>query len=118
MEWVDPYAGFRYSTDTVIVDAAHQAEKLSACGIDAGVFDNDVDPAFYIGLAIHAGINSGISAEGNINMSNTVIQHRPVALGESLTVDGEIVAVEDVPRTIVGAVLGAVVYKFLGGSED
>ncbi len=98
MEWVDPHAGFRYVTDTVTVDAAHQAEKLGACGIDAGVFATDVDPAFYIGLAIHAGINSGISAEGNINMSNTIIQHRPVRLGETLTVDGEIVAVDEVPR--------------------
>ncbi len=98
MDWVDPYAGFRYVTDTVSVDTAHQAEKLGACGIEAGIFGGDVDPAFYIGLAIHAGINSGISAEGNINMSNTIIQHRPVALGEILTVDGEIVAVDEVPR--------------------
>ena len=54
------------------------------------VFGEDVDPAFFIGLAIHAGIDSGISAEGNINMLQRMIQHRPAKLDEPLTVRGEI----------------------------
>ena len=66
--WHEPKAGFQYLPDTVSVTSEHQAEKLDACGIDAGVFGGQVDPAFFIGIAIHAGIRSGISAEGNINM--------------------------------------------------
>ena len=96
--WVEPHAGFAYLRDEVVVAADHQADKLAGCGIGPSVFGNCVDPAFYIGLAIHAGIKSGISAEGNINMANTIIQHRPVALGEVLTVQGKITAVDDVPR--------------------
>ena len=34
--WVSPEAGFQYLPDTVSVTAEHQAEKLDACGIDAG----------------------------------------------------------------------------------
>ena len=65
--WHEPEAGFQYLPDTVSVTGEHQAEKLDACGIDASLFGGQVDPAFLIGIAIHAGIRSGISAEGNIN---------------------------------------------------
>ncbi len=97
-DWVEPHAGFKYLSDEVTVARDHQLEKLTACGIDGGVFGDCVDPAFYIGIAIHAGIKSGISAEGNINMANTIVQHRPVRLGETLNVRGEITAVKEVPR--------------------
>ena len=96
--WREPAAGFRYRTDTVVVEAAHQQDKLGACGIDAAVFGRAVDPSFFIGLAIHAGIESGISAEGNVNMLQSLVQHRPAELGEPLTVRGEIRAVTEVPR--------------------
>ena len=97
-EWLEPVAGFTYREDVIEVSAAHQAEKHGACGIDTLVFDNFVDPAFFIGIAIHAGIRSGISAEGNVNMLQSLIQHRPALLGEALTVRGEISAVNEVPR--------------------
>ena len=98
--WVMPYKGFNYLPDTVAVTAGHQVDKLLACGIDAEIFAGYVDPAFFIGIAIHAGISSGISAEGNINMLQRLIQHRPAKLGEALTVKGEITAVTQVPRGI------------------
>lgn len=98
IEWREPHAGFKYLPDEVTVTREHQAEKLSACGIDGEIFGGTVDPSFFIGLAIHAGIRSGISAEGNVNMLQSLIQHRPVALGESLTVQGSITAVTEVPR--------------------
>ena len=96
--WVVPHQGFNYLPDTVAVTAAHQVDKLLACGIDADIFAGQVDPAFFIGIAIHAGINSGISAEGNINMLQSLRMHRPVLLGEELEVKGQIVAVTEVPR--------------------
>jgi len=80
------------------VTTDYQREKLAACGIDASPFGEVVDPSFYIGLAIHAGIASGISAEGNVNMLQSLVQHRPARLGEPLTVRGEIRAVTEVPR--------------------
>ena len=80
------------------MSAQTQAERLTACGIDPAIFGEEVDPAFFIGLAIHAGIDSGISAEGNINMLQRLAVHRPARLGETLTVKGEIKSVTAVPR--------------------
>ncbi len=79
--WIDPYAGFVYEQDHITIESDYQQEKLSACGIDPDIFADQVDPSFFIGLAIHAGIKSGITAEGNINMLQSLIQHRPVLLG-------------------------------------
>lgn len=95
--WHEPVAGFQYQTRTMEMSFQTQTERLGACGIDVKVFGNDVDPAFFIGLAIHAGIDSGISAEGNINMLQRLIQHRPAKLGEALIVKGEIAAVTPRP---------------------
>ena len=74
--WVDPKAGFQYLAEMVSVTPTHQTEKLAAWGIDAGIFGDQVDPAFFIGTAIHAGIRSGISAEGNSNMLQGLQMHR------------------------------------------
>ena len=97
-QWHEPVSGFQYKTHSLDLSAQTQAERLTACGIDPAIFDDDVDPAFFIGLAIHAGIDSGISAEGNSNMLQRLIQHRPAKLGEMLTVKGEIKSVTAVPR--------------------
>ncbi|MEZ5557954.1 MAG: hypothetical protein R3E86_05330 [Pseudomonadales bacterium] len=97
-QWVEPVAGFEYLPDTIEVSPAHQAEKLEACGLDADIYAGLVDPSFFIGIAIHAGIRSGISAEGNINMLQSLVQHRPARLGEPLAVRGRITAVTQVPR--------------------
>ena len=97
-QWVEPEAGFQYLADTISVAPTHQTEKLAACGIDAGIFGEQVDPAFFIGIAIHAGIRSGTSAEGNINMLQGLQMHRPPLLDEPLNVRGEILEVRAVPR--------------------
>jgi len=97
-DWIDPYAGFEYLEDEVEVSAVHQSEKLTACGIDAAVFADQVDPAFFIGIAIHAGIRSGITAQGNVNMLQSLAQMRPVLTGERLHVSGRITDVKTVPR--------------------
>lgn len=98
MQWQEPVAGFEYLPATVTINAEEQNQKLSACGLTDSVFDECVDPSFFIGEAIHAGINSGISAEGNVNMLQTLTQHRPAGLGEPLQVHGRIAAVNTVPR--------------------
>ena len=97
-QWHKPVAGFQYQSRSLDVSAQTQAERLTACGIDPAIFGEEVDPAFLIGLAIHAGIDSGISAEGNINMLQRLAVHRPARLGETLTVKGEIKSVTAVPR--------------------
>ena len=98
MQWHIPVAGFQYKSRSLDVSAQTQAERLTACGIDPAIFGEEVDPAFFIGLAIHAGIDSGISAEGNINMLQRLVVHRPARLGETLTAKGEIKSVTAVPR--------------------
>lgn len=98
MKWHEPEAGFEYTAATVVISSDFQHEKLGACGLDTGIFQGAVDPSFFIGEAIHAGVNSGISAEGNVNMLQTLTQHRPAALDEPLTVRGGITSVKQVPR--------------------
>lgn len=96
--WHEPVVGFELEPQEIIVSSDDQREKLSACGLNSDDLDGWVDSAFYIGLGIHAGIASGISAEGNVNMLTSLIQHRLVKLDEPLTVRGRITGVEDVPR--------------------
>ena len=98
MQWVEPYTGFEIDRIATCVTRDYQEEKFAALGLDAGIYGDRVDPSFYIGLGIHAGIASGISAEGNVNMLSGIIQHRPVALGERLYSAGHIESVEPVPR--------------------
>lgn len=97
-QWHEPVSGFQYQTHSLELARQTQTERLNACGIDPATFGDEVDPAFFIGLAIHAGIDSGIRAEGNINMLQRLIQHRPAKLNETLTVKGEIKSVAAVPR--------------------
>ena len=61
------------------------------------MFGNHVDPTFFIGIGITVGISSGISADGNVNMLSSIVQHRPVVIGEVLISKGRIVSVEVVP---------------------
>ncbi len=98
VRWVDPYEGFEYREDTITVSRESQAGKLSLCGIDPALFGDSVDASFFIGLAIRAGVASGISAEGNVNMLQSLIQHRPARLDEPFRVRGRITAVTPVPR--------------------
>ncbi|MFK7916267.1 MAG: hypothetical protein AB8B93_20305 [Pseudomonadales bacterium] len=106
-EWQTAQPGIALVSAEVAVPANYQRDKLQCCGIDAMVFGNAVDPSFFIGVGIQAGIRSGISAEGNVNMLQRLVQHRPVALGETLVVRGQVQAVEAVPRghTVTTSVL-------------
>jgi acyl dehydratase len=98
VEWIEPKAGFEFTPRTVSVPLDFQAEKLHAAGLDPSVFGDSVDPSFFIGVGIQAGIRSGISAEGNVNMVQKLVQSRPVRLGEALEVRGRIERIREVPR--------------------
>ncbi len=97
-EWLEPIEGYTFKPAVVSVTRAQQAEKLSLCGLPADVFGDAVDPSFFIALGIRAGIANGISAEGNVNMLQRLVQHRPARLGEPLRVKGAIDQVTPVPR--------------------
>ncbi|MEQ8484125.1 MAG: hypothetical protein RIB46_07155 [Pseudomonadales bacterium] len=97
-EWFEPSEGFRFRPATVAVSRDHQAEKLALCGLPADVFGDTVDPSFFIALGIRAGIANGISAQGNVNMLQRLVQHRPARLDEPLRAQGVIDRVTDVPR--------------------
>ena len=98
IEWIDPYEGFAYREDTIQMDAAEQRRSLSACGLDPDVFGDVADPSFFILEAIQAGVRSGITSDGNVNMLQSLVQRRPVILGEPLTIKGRITAVDEVAR--------------------
>ncbi len=97
-EWVDPHEGFQFTPRALAVEQAFQDAKLTGCGLSPGIFGDCVDPSFFIGLGIRAGIYSGITAEGNVNMLQRLVQHRPARLGETLTARGRIAAINPVPR--------------------
>ena len=99
-EWIEPLAGFELNQEESIVTTEYQAERLASQGLDASLFGNHIDPSFFIGIGIRVGISSGISAEGNVNMLSSIVQHRPVVLGEVLISKGRIVSVEVVPRGV------------------
>ncbi len=97
-QWIEPYKGYRFATRQMTVEAADQERQLRLCGIDPAVFRGCMDLAGFITLAIQEGVRNRIHANGTVNMQNTLVQHRPVRLGEPLTVTGEIVDVQEVPR--------------------
>jgi len=97
-QWIEPYQGYRFAARQMTVDAAEQARLVGLCGIDPNVFGECMDPAGFISLAIQEGVRNFIHANGTVNMQNTLIQHHAVRLNEPLTVSGEIVDVQEVPR--------------------
>ena len=98
IEWIEPYEGFQYRAQTTVVESAEQTRALQVCGIDPAVFGGTADPSFFIGIAIHAGVESGISSDGSVNMVQSLVQHGPLALEREISIAGEVVGVEDVPR--------------------
>jgi len=98
VEWFEPREGFAFKPATISVTREYQAEKLGLCGLPADAFGDAVDPSFFIGIGIRAGIANGISAQGNVNMLQRLVQHRPAQLGEPLRVQGLIDRVNAVPR--------------------
>ncbi len=98
VQWIEPYKGYRFQPRVMTVEAAEQARLVGLCGIDPAVFGDCMDPAGFISLAIQEGVRNSIHANGTVNMVNTLVQHRPMKLGEPLTVTGEILDVVEVPR--------------------
>ena len=98
IEWIAPYEGFAYRAQTTMVPRAEQERALSVCGIDPADFGDVADPSFFIGIAIHAGVESGITADGNVNMVQHLVQHRPLKVDTDIQIAGRVTDVEDVPR--------------------
>ena len=96
--WQEPVSGFEFKPEEVVVTEAFQSAKLAACGLNSDSLGGFVDAAFFIAIGIRAGINNGISAEGNVNMLTRLVQHRPLRLGEPLVARGFISKVTAVPR--------------------
>jgi MaoC like domain len=96
--WIEPYKGLKFQDRAMTVDAAEQERLLRLCGIDPAVFGDKIDPACFISLAIQEGVRNRVHANATINMVQRLLQHRQMTLGEKLTVGGEILDMEDVPR--------------------
>ena len=97
-QWKEPEEGYQLEPDMVGVTRVYQHEKLTTCGIDPNVFAGAADPSFFIGIAIQAGVNSGISAEGAVNMVQSLEVIRPALLDELLLVEGRLESVQEVAR--------------------
>lgn len=93
-----PWAGFRYQSRTIVVDVAEEDRQLALCGIDPAIYRGALDPSAFISLAIQEGVRNGISANGGVNMVQTLMQAQPLPRGDTLTVSGEILAVQPSAR--------------------
>ena len=100
-KWIEPYKGIHFQDRAMTVDAAEQGRLVRLCGIDPAVFGDTIDPSAFISLAIQEGVRNKIHANATINMVQHLVQHRQMTLGERLTVSGQILDVEDVPRGTV-----------------
>lgn len=98
VNWIEPYVGLTYLDRVMTVAAQDQGRLLSLCGIDPAVFGEHIDPAAFITLAIQEGVRNRVHANGTVNLAQRLVQHRPMVLGEPLTVSGRILDVQEVPR--------------------
>ena len=98
VQWIEPYKGLKFQDRVMTVEAEEQQRLLSVCGIDPLVYDGKIDPAGFISLAIQEGVRNKVHANATVNMEQHLIQHRQMKLGEKLTVSGQILDVEEVPR--------------------
>ncbi len=98
MDWIEPCKGLTYQDRIMTVQAQDQQHLLRLCGIDPAVFGANIDPAAFITLAIQEGVRNRVHANGTVNLAQRLVQHRPLMLGEPLTVRGQILAVQEVPR--------------------
>ena len=96
--WIEPYKGLKYQDRAMTVEAAEQQRLLRVCGIDPALFGHTMDPAGFISLAIQEGVRNKVHANATINMVQYLVLHRPMMLGEPLTVSGQILDMEEVPR--------------------
>ena len=97
-DWIEPYKGLKFQDRVMTVEAEEQERLLRVCGIDPHVYDGKIDPAGFISLAIQEGVRNKVHANATVNMEQHLIQHRQMKLGEKLTVSGEVMDMEDVPR--------------------
>ncbi len=97
-DWIEPYKGLKFQDRVMTVEAEEQQRLLSVCSIDPQVYDGKIDPAGFISLAIQEGVRNKVHANATVNMEQHLIQHRQMKLGEKLTVSGQIMDVEEVPR--------------------
>jgi len=95
---IEPYKGFRFKERAMVVDADEEARLLKHCGIDLSLYGGAIDPAAFISLAIQEGVRNGISANGAVNMYQSIVQTKPLNLGEEIIVTGEVLSVEYTPR--------------------
>ena len=98
LDWIEPYVGLSYRDRLMTVAEPDQQRLLTLCGIDPAVFGEHIDPAAFITLAIQEGVRNRVHANGTVNLAQRLVQHRPLTLGEPLTVSGRILDVQEVPR--------------------
>ena len=98
VNWIEPYKGLKFQDRVMTVEAEDQQRLLRLCGIDPCVFGDKIDPAAFISLAIQEGVRNKVHANATVNMVQHLVQHRLMTLGEKLTVSGQILNVEEVPR--------------------
>ena len=96
--WIEPYKGLKFQDRVMMVEAEEQQRLVRLCGVDPAVFGGKMDPAGFISLAIQEGVRNKVHANATINMVQHLLQHRQMTLGEKLTVSGQILDVDEVPR--------------------
>ena len=89
---------FQYPTYDLTVSSTQQTEKLACCDIDPSVFGEYVDVTHFAVETIMAAKHAGLSINGSVHVSQLIVQHEPVRLGETLTLSGVVSAIEAVAK--------------------
>lgn len=89
---------FVYPVYDVCVDHDFQNQKLACCNIGTEVFGDYVDITHYAMETILAAKRGGASINGSVHVTQYFEQHRPIEIGETITLKGAVTNVEDVPK--------------------
>ncbi|MGB1007707.1 MAG: hypothetical protein ACPGVX_11045 [Thalassobaculaceae bacterium] len=83
---------------TVTRDAAYQASRLEACGVDPARWAGIAEPTLFGNDNFRLLSAAGAPIDGFVHMAQRIRQTRPIALGEALTLGGRCAHAETRPN--------------------
>ncbi len=90
--------GFRFPDRRLLRNPDYQAERLTACGVDPGVWGGVAEPVLWALEGFRSMTEAGQDIDGYVHVEQRLQQLEAVSVGEPVTVRGVTVALDPVPR--------------------
>lgn len=90
--------GFRFPDRRVAIDAGYQRERLTASGVDPGVWGDVADPVLWALEGFRSMTAAGQDIDGYVHVEQRLRMAVPVPLGEPVTFRGVTAALDPAPR--------------------